>query len=302
MIIKYLAKPRNVAAWLWSYLGHVFSDKVYIKVRYRLLMGKRLDLKSPQTFSEKLQWLKLYDRNPLYTTMVDKYAVKDYVANIIGDEFIIPTLGVWDKPEDIEWDKLPKQFVLKTTHSGGSNGVVICKDESLDRQAAIAKLKKSLKSDAYRTQLEWPYKNVPRRIIAEKYIEPDPTTMDLPDYKFFCFNGEPRYCQIISGRNTKMCIDFFDTNWCHQPFHEPRCYPFAETEPPRPKFLEKMWNLAKQLAGNQAFARIDFYEVNDKVFFGEITFYPTSGIGGFDPEEWDKRFGDMITLPEVGKK
>lgn len=293
--------PRNLLAAIWSHVGHFFSDETYIKGRFYLLMGKRLDLKNPKTFSEKLQWLKLYDRRPEYTTMVDKYAVKDYVAKIIGDEYVIPTLGVWNKPENIEWDKLPNQFVLKTTHGGGSEGVVICKDKAtFDRGLAIAKLNKDLKSDAYRIGLEWPYKNVPRRVLAEKYIEPQPDIKDLPDYKFFCFNGEPKYCQVISGRGTKMCIDFFDHEWNHLPFHEPKNYPFADIEPAKPKHFEQMRQFAATLSKRRSFVRIDFYNVKDKIFFGEITFFPTSGYGGFLPEEWDNILGEYINI-EISK-
>lgn len=275
-------------------------DKLYLKLLFRLRMGKKLNLKDPQTFSEKLQWLKLYDRKPEHTKMVDKYAVKDYVADIIGEDYIIPTIGVWDKLEDIDWDILPEKFVLKTTYGGGSSGVVICKDKTtFDRQQAISKLKKSLKQDIYRTLKEWPYKNVPKRIIAEQYIDPRPETKDLPDYKFFCFNGEPKYCQVISGRESKKCIDFFDRDWNHQPFHEPSYYSFADEEPAKPKYLDKMWQAAEQLAQDKAFSRIDFYEVGDDVFFGEITFFPTSGLGSFEPEDYETIIGKMITLPGV---
>lgn len=275
-------------------------DKLYLKLLFRIRMGKRLNLKNPQTFSEKLQWLKLYDRKTEYTMMVDKYAVKDYVAGIIGEEYIIPTIGVWNKLDDIEWDTLPEKFVLKTTYGGGSSGVVICKDKStFDRQKAIKKLKKSLKQNIYKTLKEWPYKNVPKRIIAEKYIDPRPETNDLPDYKFFCFNGEPKYCQVISGRDSKKCIDFFDRDWNHQPFHEPSYYSFADEEPAKPKYLDKMWQAAEQLAQDKAFSRIDFYEVGDDVFFGEITFFPTSGLGSFEPEDYETIIGKMITLPGV---
>lgn len=276
-------------------------DSVMLRIMFRLRMGKKLNLKNPQTFSEKLQWLKLYDRKPEYTTMVDKYAVKEHVANIIGGGYIIPTLGVWDKPEDIEWDKLPNRFVLKTTHGGGGTGVVICKDKAtFDKQEACKKLNESLKIDIYTLLKEWPYKNVPRRIIAEQYMEDNSqkpnVKKDLPDYKFFCFNGEPKYCQVITGRNDKMCIDFFDKDWHHQPFHEPKNYPFADVEPQRPNNYEQMWNAARELAKDKDFSRIDFYQIQDNVYFGEITFYPTSGFGGFNPENYDEILGKMITL------
>ncbi len=282
-------------AFLEMYGGWM-PDKVYLRLIYRCRMGRWLNLKHPQTFSEKLQWLKLYNRRPVFTIMVDKYAVKDYVAKIIGEKYIIPTLGVWDRTDDIEWDKLPNQFVLKCTHDSG--GLVICKDKSkLNKEVAIKKLKSSLKQDYFKMWREWPYKNVPRRIIAEKYIEPKPDVNDLPDYKFFCFNGEPRYCQVITGRNTEMCIDFFDKDWNHQLFHEPKIYPFANPEPMKPAKYDKMWNLAQQLAHGLTFSRIDFYNVGNDVYFGEITFFPTSGMGGFDPDEYDILFGKMIDLP-----
>lgn len=271
-------------------------DELYLRIKFRQMMGKKLNLKNPQTFSEKLQWLKLYNRRPEYTKMVDKYVVKEYVAKIIGEKYIIPTIGVWDRPEDIDFESLPNQFVLKCTHDSG--GLVICRDKAkLDKKAAIIKLRKALKQNYYRKWREWPYKNVPRRIIAEKYIGLGPIIMDLPDYKFFCFNGEPKYCQVISGRNTTMCCDFFDKNWNHQPFHEPRLYPFSDYQLEKPSNYEEMWNLAKKLAKGKPFSRIDFYEVRGKIYFGEITFFPTTGMGGFDPEVFDQIFGEMLLLP-----
>ena len=279
-------------------IGDVLPDKTYVKWYYGFSMGKKLNLKHPNSFTEKLQWLKLYDHNPLYTTLVDKYAVKQWVAERIGEQYIIPTLGVWDNFDEIEFDKLPNQFVLKTTHGGGSVGVVICKDKSkFDKAEAQKKLERSMKISGYEKHREWPYKNVPRRILAEQYMEPDPELNDLLDYKFFCFNGKPRYCQVVSGRNTNKSIDFFDKEWNHQPFREPKKYPNADIEPSRPKYLDTMWQLAAQLAENKSFVRIDFYELKDGVRFGEITFFPTSGLGIFEPEEYDTILGQMINLP-----
>ena len=273
-------------------------DKLYLKFLFRDKMGYCLNLTSPKTFSEKLQWLKLYNRRSEYTTMVDKAAVKDYVARIIGPEFIIPTIGIWNRPEEIDWDNLPNKFVLKTTHGGGNTGVVICRNKStFNRQEAIKKLKSSLKSDIYKRWGEWPYKNVPKRVIAEEYIGLDSDTTDLCDYKFFCFNGTPKFCQVISGRGIKMCIDFFDRAWNHQPFHEPKNFPFADVEPQKPQNIESMWKAAEILSKDMAFVRIDFYDVNNRIYFGEITFYPTSGMGGFEPENYDKVIGDMIKIP-----
>ena len=284
---------------LKSRIFQMLPDWLYLKILFRHRMGYSLNLKKPTTFSEKLQWLKLYNRNPEYTRMVDKAAVKDYVASIIGSEYVIPTIGIWEKPEDIDWDNLPNQFVLKTTHGGGNSGVVICRDKStFDRQKAIDKLNDSLKSDIYKLWREWPYKNVTKRILAEKYIAPNSDTNDLPDYKFFCFNGEPKYCQVISGRDTKMCIDFFDHDWNHQSFHEPKDFSFADKELKKPKHFDQMWQTAAKLSKGKPFSRIDFYDVNDCIYFGEITFFPTSGMGGFDPKEWDYKFGEMLTLPQ----
>ncbi len=281
-----------------STLFRYLPDELLLKILYRQEMGESLNLKDPKKFSEKLQWLKLYNRRSEYTTMVDKYAVKKYIADKIGAEYIIPTLGVWKKPEDIDFDILPNSFVLKTTHGGGGGGVVICKDKiAFDKKIAIKKLNNSLKQDIYKTYREWPYKNVPKRIIAEQYVEPDSITNDLLDYKFFCFNGKPKLCQVIAGRESVMTIDFYDRYWNHQPFHEPKDTIFSSTPNKRPKNLNLMWSLAEKLAKDIPFIRVDFYEVNGKVFFGEITFFPTSGFGGFKPDEWDEKFGTWLRLP-----
>lgn len=272
------------------------SDEKYLRKLFRYTMGRELNLQNPQTFSEKLQWLKLYNRKPEYTRMVDKYAVKEYVANIIGEEYIIPTLGVWDKFDDIDFDSLPNQFVLKTTHGGGSTGVVICKDKSaFDKKRAKSRLEKSLKSDIYISLREWPYKNVKKHIIAEHFLIGN-NQNDLPDYKFFCFNGEPQYCQVISGRNSITTIDWYDKNWIHQPFHEPKNYPFSKKEHSKPSCFNEMLVLAGKLSQGHPFLRVDFYEVNNKIKFGELTFFPTSGMGGFEPEKWDYEFGKMIII------
>lgn len=288
-----------------NYTGHVvlrfarffLSDKQYLKCLYRLNFGKPLNLKNPQTFSEKIQWLKLYNRNPHYTLLVDKVKVKDYVKSVIGEDYIIPTLGIWDSFDEIDWEALPNSFVLKTSGGGGSTGVVICnnKDE-LDRMAVQRRLERSLHNNIYKQYKEWPYKDVLPKILAEKLIKPS-NGADLMDYKFFCFNGEPYYCQVISGRKDVMSIDFFDKNWTHQDFHEPKNFPFAKARPCKPINYELMWKLAKELSQGIPFVRIDFYNVDGKIYFGEITFFPTSGLGGFEPDSWDLKFGQLIKLP-----
>lgn len=282
-------------------------DATYLKLLYSLRMGHQLDLKNPQTFTEKIQWLKLYDRNPEYITMVDKYTVKEYVANIIGKQYIIPTLGVWDNFEDIVWDSLPNQFVLKTTHGGGGSGVVICKDKAkFNKEEAKAKLSKSLKSDIYPYFREWPYKNVPKRIIAEKFMAPEksPALNDLPDYKFFCFNGEPKYCQVIRGRHTKETIDFYDMEWNHMPFVGLNPVTSNGLTPvDRPGNFEGMKDICRKLSKAIPFVRVDLYLIDDKNYFGELTFYPASGMGLFTPEEWNVKLGDLLTLPKsIGRE
>jgi hypothetical protein len=293
---KYICNPKLILYWIIvAFPKLIKSDRKYLELKYFVNFEKWPDLDHPISFSEKMQWLKLYNRRPEYVQMVDKAEAKKYVYSIIGDDYIIPTIAVYDKAEDINFDKLPNQFVLKCTHDSG--GIVICKDKSkLNKKEAIKKLKKGLDRNFFWETREWPYKNVVPRIIAEKYIEPEPNANDLPDYKFFCFDGKPKYCQVISGRGTRMCIDFFDTNWIHQPFHEPRNFPFAEIEPEKPKHFDKMIKAAAALSKDMPFSRIDFYDVNDKVYFGEITLYPTSGVGGFLPDSWDLRFGELIGL------
>ena len=271
-------------------------------------MGYWPDLDNPRTFQEKINWLKLHDRNPRYTKMVDKYAVKEYVANIIGNEYIIPTLGVWDKPDDVDFDALPDQFVLKTTHGGGSGGVVICKDKkTFDRNEALSILRTSMNSDIYRNLREWPYKGVKKRVIAEKYMVPKGMignpSYDLSDYKFFCFNGEPKYCQVIRDRHSKETIDFYDMNWQHQEFVglNPIISSGANltngvNPVPRPLLLDDMIGICYKLSEHMKFVRIDLYVIDDNIYFGEITLYPASGIGIFDPSKWNVKLGDLISL------
>ena len=296
----------NRAGFCASLLKRVhflFPDKLYLALLYRLEIGKWIDWKNPNTFTEKLQWLKVYDFKPEYTKMVDKYAVKDYVASIIGEQYIIPTLGVWDRVEDIDWDSLPEQFVLKTTHGGGGGGVVICSDKSkFDRKAAEKKLSASMRENAGKTLREKPYIKVPRRIIAEKYMaEREQNELikvkDLPDYKFYCFAGQPKYCQVIRDRHTKETIDFYDMEWNHMPFVG--INPVARnglTPVARPVNLETMKEICCKLSKDMKFSRIDLYEVNDKEYFGEITLYPASGFGEFTPNEWNEKLGELISL------
>lgn len=271
-------------------------DALYLKLFYKWLMHRPLDLDNPRTYTEKIQWLKLYDRNPLYTKMVCKYDAKEYVKSILGEEYIIPTIGVWDSVEDIDFDSLPNQFVLKCTHDSG--GLVICKDKSkLDIYSAKKKLKKCLNTNYYITSKEWPYKNVKRRIIAEKYMV-DESGYELKDYKFFCFGGKVKALFVatdrgVEGEETK--FDFFDENFKHLPLTNG--HPNTKKTPKKPEFFDEMKRIAEILSKNIPHVRVDLYNINGKIYFGEMTFAHWSGFVPFQPEEWDYIFGSWLVLP-----
>lgn len=296
-IIKYMKHPMNIILYLmnkgcFKWIG----DKKYLEIKYKIIIGKKLNVNNPQTFNEKLQWLKLYDRNPEYTNMVDKYEAKKYVANIIGEKYIIPTLGVWDKFEDIDFNKLPNQFVLKPTHTSGN--VFICKNKNSINYNKLKKdVNKWLKRKYYYLHREWPYKNVKFQIIAEKYMR-DETEIELKDYKFMCFNGKVKCSFVCSNRNSKqgLNVDFFDLDWNKMPFE--RHYKNSKENISKPKNYELMIQLSEKLSTNIPFVRVDFYEINGRVYFGELTFYPGSGFEEFSPEKYDKILGDMLELPK----
>lgn len=278
-------------------------DALYLKFLYRLFVGKRLHLKNPQTYNEKLQWLKLYDHNPLYTTMVDKYAVKQYVAEKIGEEYIIPTLGVWRSMEEIDIDSLPNQFVLKTTFGGGGNDVVICKDKaSLDVDGAIKYLKGFMKQDSYKHLKEWPYKNVPRRVIAEKYME-EAGKASLSDYKVMCFNGVAKLIQLHNGRYTSNHTQmFYDRDWNKTGMSQVSYGDVSDTiAAERPILLEKMLYLSEILSKDIPHVRVDWYIIDNQLYFGELTFFDSSGFDPFIPDEYNYILGEWIKLPEISK-
>lgn len=271
------------------------KDESYLKLMYWSAFGKKLDLDHPKTFNEKLQWLKLNDRKPEYTEMVDKYLAKKYVEKRIGEKYIIPTLGVWDEFDQIEFEKLPDQFVLKTTHDSG--GVVICKDKAnFDKAAAKRKLEKSLKRNYYWAEREWPYKNVKPRIIAENYLS-FLNGSDLVEYKVFCFNGKPALFLICKGEGhtDERTNDFYDLEFNHIPVTV-TC-PNAKEKCQKPDEYEELLELSRKLAKNTYQLRVDLYVINHKIYFGELTFFHDSGCCKFNPPEWDKRFGDMLKLP-----
>lgn len=285
----------------FSYLSEMgllkwMPDSMYLKNKYRTLLGRELDLDNPKSFNEKLQWLKIHDRKSAYTTMVDKYAVKQYVANRIGEEYIIPTLGVWKHFDDIDFDNLPNQFVLKCTHDSG--GLVICKDKSmLDKAVAKKKIEKCLKRNYYWSGREWPYKNVPKRIIAEQYLTNNEKSDELSDYKVLCFNGEPKLIEIHKGRfSGHHTQDFYDVNWNKTEFEQPED-PLSDEIMEKPVFADKMLELSRTLAENIPHVRIDWYYTGGKLLFGEITFFDGSGFCPFIDNQ-DEILGSWITLPQ----
>jgi len=280
-------------------LGFLFSDKLYLKILYRLEMGHTLNLDNPRYYTEKLQWLKLYDRKTAYTQIVDKYEVKRIVQDKIGSEYIIPTIGVWNNYKDITWDNLPDQFVLKTTFGGGSDGVFICKHKDFREIERIKKdISKSMKTNPYRRLREWPYKNVPKRIIAEAFL--DDESGDLKDYKFYCFNGVPKVLLIASNRYTSHNFDYFDMDFNRLPITS-AMGPNNPSITRMPDSFEKMKSIASQLSANYSHIRIDLYNCNGHIYFGEMTLYDSSGFDNLNSDEWDLRFGNWITLPSKVK-
>lgn len=270
-------------------------DSRFLKILYYLHFGEKLNLEKPKTYNEKMQWLKIYDRRPEYTIWVDKYLVKEYVAGIIGEQYIIPTLGKWDSFDEIDFDELPEQFVLKCNHDSGS--VVICKDKkAFDKNKAARKLNRGLKRNLFWATREWPYKDIRPCIIAEKYIEDD--SGELLDYKIYTFEGKSHYLMIISDRfkgKDYIRKDFYDTSLNHLDL----VMNGAKNDGKLPQGVDyrKLFELAEILAKGTHHLRVDFFVVNGKIYFGELTFFDASGFDYFKPKEWDAIFGEHINVP-----
>lgn len=288
---------RHVLLGILNHAYFLFPDKLFLQIKFYLEMGKKLNLRNPQTMNEKLQWLKLYNRKPEYTMMVDKILVKDYVSRLIGAEHVIPTIAVWNRPEEIEFESLPDKFVLKTNHSGGNTGVILCKNKSdFSLQDAVLKLKKSLHSNIFPIYREWPYKNVHKRVFAEMLLEDEG---GIDDYKFYCFDG---YVDSVL-----VCVDrqigqpkfyFFDENWKLKRYNKRGKEAPEDFALPKPQNLDKMFEIAHVLSKGIPFVRVDLYNVRGKIYFGELTFFPASGFDSNRLPEADMYFGRLIKLPK----
>lgn len=280
----------------WKVLQHILPAKPYLSLKYSVVFKKKINWDNPVSFSEKLQWIKLYGCRPEYTTMVDKFKVKEYVASKIGSEHIIPTIGVWDTPDSIDFTTLPDKFVLKCNHDSGK--IIICHNKSeLDVDAVRTTLKKMMAADYYLMGRETPYKTVKRRIIAEPLIE-QADGGELKDYKVHNFNGEPKMILVCQNRfsPTGLTEDFYSESWELLPVRRPD-HPNADLSAPKPEQLEELLNLSKILAADIPFVRTDFYIVGGRILFGEMTFFPSSGFVPFIPPVWDSIIGSWLTLP-----
>lgn len=284
---------------LFRKLSRLIPDRIYLQIVYFKHFRRFINFNNPKTFNEKIQWLKLNYRNEEYTKLVDKYRVKQYITKLIGEEYVIPTLGVWNNVDDIDFKSLPEKFVLKCNNDSG--GIVICKNKKdFDEAKAKSFLKERLKNNGYWYGREWPYKNVKPCIIAEKYME-DSISKDIKDYKFFCFNGSMEFFDIDIDRFIEHRANYYDRNGNFLPFGKTYCPPDYTKKIEMPKNLDKMIELAETISHNTVLSRIDFYEIDGQVYFGEITFYPGSVFSPFTDEKWDYKLGDMIDLPNIKK-
>ncbi|MEO1814639.1 MAG: ATP-grasp fold amidoligase family protein [Acetobacterium sp.] len=297
-IFKWIKNPKHAVRFMLRLrISRLIPDEKFLKLKYKYLIGKNLNLNNPRSFNEKLQWLKLHDRKPEYTKFADKYEVREHIRKTIGAEYLIPLKGVYDSVDEINWDDLPKSFVLKCTHGSSSN--IICVDkEALNVDKAKKSLKKWMKKNWYWFGREWQYKNIKPRILCESFIV-DESGIELKDYKFMCFGGKVKCTFVCMNRNTKngqvLNIDIYDTDWKLMPFK--RYAPNSGRLTPRPRDYDKMVYLAEILAADTAFIRVDFYETNEQLYFGELTLHPQSGFGKFSPESYDYLLGSWINLP-----
>lgn len=295
-IIKKIFNPYLIATHIcrhWPF--RLISDESYLKMFYCAHQGEKLDLSNPRGYNAKLQWLKLYDRRDCYTMMSDKYLVREYVKKKIGEEYLIPLLGVWDSAEEIDYSSLPNQFVLKCNHDSGS--VVICRDKSkLDVEKTNKKLNRHLKKDYYWMSREYNYKKIKRKIVAEQLMT-DGDSTELTDYKFFCFNGKPMFIQVDMDRFTDHIRNFYSPEW---KFIDVRygCKNDKKRNISKPRQLSEMLELAHKLSKGYPHIRVDFYVSNGHIYFGELTFHHGGGVMKIAPKRYDYVWGDYLELPQ----
>jgi len=295
---KFIDKFVRIIQTIIRYPLCVFPDKIYLELKYYSKTGRKLNLKNPVLFDEKLQWLKLYDRQAEYTNLADKYEVRKFIAKTIGEQYLIPNYGVWSNFDEIPFDSLPDKFVLKCTHDCSS--VVICKDKkSLDMAKLRKHFKKRLAENYFWHKREWVYKNIKPRIIAEKFMV-DESGVELKDYRIYCFDGEPKIIEVTFDTFTSgpRKENFYTPQWEYQSLATKGYVAAPDIKIQKPKCLEQMLDLARKLSVGKIHVRVDFYVIEDKIYFGELTFYNAAGNTGFNPPQWDKIFGDWMTLPK----
>lgn len=299
-IIKALTSPRYMGSVLLHRFDRLIkNDALYLKMEYYFQTGRRLNLNNPKSYNEKLQWLKIHDRKPEYTQMVDKAGVKDYIAKTIGEQYVIPTLGIWKHFDDIDFTTLPEKFVLKCTHDSG--GLVICKDKkTLDKVSAKKKIEKCLKKNYFYGTREWPYKDVKPRIIAEPLLE-QANGEEICDYKVMCFNGKAKLIELHMNRHSDHHTqDFYGVNWQKTEISQGKGYGgCSDIEVSKPSCLNEMLRLSETLTKDMAHCRVDWYVVNGHLYFGELTFFDGSGFDLFDRYEDDLLLGSWINLENI---
>lgn len=294
--INYLLHPVQLFSKIVQRVFLRISAKKRIEDIWKRTMDYQLDLDNPKTFNEKIQWIKLYHRNPMYTRLADKYLVKEWVRDTIGEQYVIPNYGVYRSFDEINFNELPNQFVLKCNHDCGS--VIVCTDKSkFDKDKARSILEKGLGRDFSKLYEEWGYKNIPRRIIAEKYMK-EGDGIGITDYKFFCFNGEPKFLYVSYGLSDwrTASINYLNIDWTPAPFHRPDFSEFS-TLPPKPDKFDDMVRVSRILSKDFSMVRVDLYQIDGQVYVSEMTFTPGAGFDKFEPQEWDRKIGDMFSLP-----
>ena len=302
-LFELLANPKSLKMVLLKSFGKNIPDEKYLKMLYKLKTGHELNLDYPKTYTEKIQWLKLYDRRPEYTKMQDKYAVREFIKETIGEEYLIPLLGVWDRADDIDFDALPDQFVIKCNHDCAS--VIICRDKStFDKAEAKRHLQDCLQKSYYPDGREWAYRDIKPKIIAEKYMQ-DSNEKTLTDYKFFCFSGIARLVLVTSGpaHTPERRVDFYDIDFNSLPIKRGEMSGSGHAAAiKKPKGFDSLVQLAEKLSAGIPFVRMDFYLIEGHPFFGEVAFYPSGGMAEFKPYEWEERVGSWIILPSKTAK